>query len=82
MTEKEERNVKHQIEITWAKRRNGDRIVGIGSYFASYKGEVIGEWRVPECDAARWLLEHGHAKEGDTLVTTRNGRPAMSGNVG
>jgi len=59
--------VNHQIEITWAKRRAGDRIIAIGSYFASYKGEVIGEWRVPECDAARWLLEHGHAKEGDTL---------------
>jgi hypothetical protein len=79
----ERTNVEHQIEITSAKRLNGNcGIIGIGRYFASHKGEVIGEWRVPECDAARWLLEHGHANEGGTLVTTRNGRAAMSGNAG
>src|SRR5271165_5744037 len=73
----------HGIEITFAKRANErGGIIGIGRHFASYRGEVIGEWRVPECDAARWLLERGHASEGDTLFTTRNGRLAMSGNVG
>ncbi len=67
----------HHIAITWAKRKAEGRIVGIGSYFATYKGVVIGEWRVPECSAARC-----HASHSDILVTTRNGRPAMSGNVG
>jgi len=69
--------VNHHIAITWAKRKAEGRIVGIGSYFATYKGVVIGEWRVPECSAARC-----HASHSDILVTTRNGRPAMSGNVG
>ena len=73
----------HRIEISSARRRSGSGgWTGHGSSYAEYQGERIGEFRVPECDAARWLLANGKAVETDTLVTTRNGRPAMTGAVG
>jgi hypothetical protein len=49
---------------------------------ATYRGERIGEFRGPECDAARWLLVNGLASRDDTLVSCRNGRPALTGSVG
>jgi hypothetical protein len=63
--------MEHRIEITPAKHK----------YAAAYQGEKIGEFRVPECDSARWLVAQGHAQPGDTMVTTRNGVPAMRGSV-
>lgn len=63
--------IEHRIEIALAGRR----------YVATYQGETIGEWRSPETEAARWLKAHG-AADNDTLVTTRNGRPAMRGLIG
>jgi hypothetical protein len=62
----------HRIEIAPVKHK----------YAATYRGERIGEFRVPECDAARWLLANGHAARDDTLTICRNGRPALSGSVG
>ena len=56
----------HLIEIAAVKHKHA----------ATYRGEHIGEWRVPECDAARWLLANGHATRDDTLTVCRNGRPA------
>ena len=53
----------------------------IGSYFASYNGERIAEYREPLCAGARWLLAHGHATPNDTIVMCRDGKPAMSGNI-
>jgi hypothetical protein len=73
--------MEHRIEITWARRWNGAAWVGHGLYFADYQGQRIGEWRVPQCDGARWLLANG-ADRSDILVTTRSGRPAMRGGVG
>ena len=64
--------MQHRIEIAAVKHK----------YAASYLGERIGEWRVPECDAARWLLANGKAASDDTLVSCRNGRPALTGSVG
>ena len=47
----------HRIDLKSAKRRDDrDRIVGIGKYFVTYGGEVIGEFSCAECDVARWLL--------------------------
>jgi hypothetical protein len=65
--------MQHFVEITRVRP---------GAYAADYQGERIGEWRVPECDAARWLLANGKAARSDVLVTTRAGRPAMRGAVG
>jgi hypothetical protein len=64
--------MEHRIEIAAVKHK----------YAASYQGERIGEFRVPECDAARWLLANGHAARDDTLTICRNGSPAMIGGVG
>lgn len=50
-------------------------------YRVFFEDEEIGTWRVPECSAARWLLEHGKAERADTLRTFHNG-PAMRGSVG
>jgi hypothetical protein len=74
----------HRIDLKSAKRRDDrDRIVGIGKYFVTYGGEVIGEFSCPECDVARWLLARGLAGEGDTLVAFWNdGQPGLTGNVG
>jgi hypothetical protein len=74
--------MEHRIEIVSARRQSGNRRIGQGSYFANYKGEPIGEFRVPECDAARWLLANGHALPDDRLVMCRNGVPALYGRVG
>ena len=59
----------HRIEITPSGRK----------YRAAYQGEPIGEWRVPECDAARWLIAAGRAAPGDRLIVCRYGRPALAG---
>ena len=40
-------------------------------YSVFFEGEEIGVWRVPECSAARWLLDHGKAERADTLRTDR-----------
>ena len=74
----------HRIDLKSAKRRDDrDRIVGIGKYFVTYGGEVIGEFSCAECDVARWLLARGLAGEGDTLVAFWNdGQPGLTGNVG
>ena len=50
-------------------------------YDVFYEGNKIGVWRVPSCDAARWLLEHGAARS-DRLRTYRGDMPCMSGSVG
>jgi hypothetical protein len=63
----------HRIDIT--KTSNS-------RYAVSYDGETIGEWRVPECSAARWLLEQGLAAEGDKLTSYRDGLPCLMGSVG
>jgi hypothetical protein len=67
--------MEHRIEIVSARRQSGNRWIGQGTYFADYQGQRIGEFRVPERDAARWLLANGHALPDDRLVTCRNGRP-------
>jgi hypothetical protein len=62
----------HRIEIAAVKHK----------YAVTYRGERIGEFRVPECDAARWLLANGKAARADTLTVCRNGQEAMTGGVG
>jgi len=64
--------MEHRIEIAAVKHK----------YAATYRDERIGEFRVPECDAARWLLANGHATRDDTLTVCRNGGPAMRGSIG
>jgi hypothetical protein len=64
--------MEHRIEIAAVKLK----------YAVTYRGEKIGEWRVPECDSARWLLANGKAARDDTLISCRNGRPAMTGSAG
>jgi hypothetical protein len=51
-------------------------------YRVWFEGEDIGSWRVPECDAARWLLEHSKAQRDDTLRTFRGQTPSLIGKVG
>jgi hypothetical protein len=75
-------SMEHRIEIAWARRWNCSSWVGHGSYNADYQGERIGEWRVVECDAARWLKANAGGVDSDTLVTMRNGVPAMRGSIG
>ena len=67
-----ETKIDHLIEVAAAKHK----------YAATYRGEHIGEWRVPECDAARWLLANGRAARDDMLVSCRHGRAALIGSVG
>ena len=55
---------------------------GIDSYFASFKGQRIGEFSQPEHAAARWLLSNGLATASDTIVTYRGQTPCLHGNVG
>ena len=87
-----------RIEITPARRWNGSSWVGHGTYYASYEGQRdpqgkpsrIGEWRVPECDAARWLRDNRGAHDSDILIThrpaedgsTRGGLPCLRGSIG
>jgi hypothetical protein len=40
-------------------------------YRVYFGGEEIGSWRLPEHEAARWLLEHGKAERSDLLRTRR-----------
>ncbi len=83
--------MEHHIEIQWARRRkpNGEW-TGHNHYVTTYEGVEIGRWRVPECDAARWLRDNAGAADTDTLIThrpaedgsTRNGAPCMRGSIG
>ena len=57
-------------------------MVGQNRAFAFYRGEKIGEFRVPICDAARHLLDKGLADAADTIATYRDGTPCLTGNVG
>jgi hypothetical protein len=77
--------IEHRIEIETARRVNpkaASDFIGQDSWFTSYAGQRIGEFREPICAAARWLLASGKAAEADTIVLCRNGRPSLSGNVG
>ena len=65
--------MEHRIDITRVTH---------GAYGVDYQGERIGQWRVPSCDAARWLIAHGKAERLDTLIMARDGVPAMRGGVG
>jgi hypothetical protein len=88
--EHHERQRVWRIEITPARRWNGSSWVGHGTYYASYEGQRdpqgkpsrIGEWRVPECDAARWLRDNRGALDSDILITTRGGLPCLRGSIG
>jgi hypothetical protein len=55
-------------------------------YRVFFEGEEIGSWRVPEHEAARWLLAQGKAQRSDTLRTRLRvdgvETPSMRGNVG
>jgi hypothetical protein len=62
----------HRIEVTLAGR----------CYAVTYRGEALGVFREPLCDASRILTRRGRAVEADRLILCRNGVPAMSGSVG
>jgi hypothetical protein len=55
-------------------------------YRVFFEGEEIGSWRIPEHEAARWLLAQGKAQRSDTLRTRRRVNdaetPSMKGSVG
>jgi hypothetical protein len=55
-------------------------------YRVVFEGEEIGVWRIPEHEAARWLLAQGKAERADPLRTRRliDGKetPSMTGSVG
>jgi hypothetical protein len=73
----------YRIEIEHARRFDGHKRIGHGTYYTRFDGELIGTWRVPSCDAARWLLTNGHATRDDRLETCRSdGKVALSGSVG
>jgi hypothetical protein len=63
----------HRIDITPARQ---------GRYFASYLGERIAKFRVPESESARWLIASGYAAPDDKLVMCWNGRRALTDSVG
>jgi hypothetical protein len=73
--------VEHRIDLRDARRRVGPSVVGHGKVFVSYRGEVIGEFRCPLCQASRWLLDFG-ASHDDTITAYRDGVACMTGNVG
>jgi hypothetical protein len=74
----------HVILIKSAKRLNEKRNwIGHGQYFVYYENELIGEFKYPMMDAARWMLEHGIAKYDDTMGMQRTqGLDDMTGTVG
>ncbi|HZZ25419.1 MAG TPA: hypothetical protein VFE60_24000 [Roseiarcus sp.] len=45
----------HRIEIKHALRRVNGARRGHGMYYVRFNGDLIGTWRVPISDAARWL---------------------------
>jgi hypothetical protein len=51
-------------------------------YCVTYDDREIGTWRVPECSAARRLLELGHAERGDRLHVYRADKLCMTGGIG
>jgi hypothetical protein len=75
--------MEHRIDLTPARRQDDHgRWRGHGAAFASYLGKVIGEFKHPLCQSARWLLDNGRAEPSDRISTFRDGVPALSGNVG
>jgi hypothetical protein len=74
----------HRIDITPARRLSsiGTNWIGHNRYFVDYRGERIGEFRTPTCEASRYLLEKGLAAEADAIQMFRDGALSMSGNVG
>src|SRR5271165_7337156 len=70
--------MEHRIKIVSAHRLrpgNADVWIGQGCYFASYRGERIGEFRSPETESARWLIDNAHAAPDDAAVVCRDGWP-------
>jgi hypothetical protein len=65
--------MQHRIDITRVTH---------SAHGVTYQGEHIGQWRVPSCEAARWLLAHGKAQRSDLLIMTLDGAPAMRGGIG
>ena len=51
-------------------------------YRALYNQQEIGVSRVPECDAARWLLDQKLANRDDVLVVYRGSTPCLRGSLG
>jgi hypothetical protein len=74
--------MEHRIEITHAKLQRAGEWVGHGTYSTLYNGEIIGTWRTPECDGARYLLSAGLARPDDRLTVCRGGSPCLAGSVG
>jgi hypothetical protein len=83
------------ITATSARRRDpvSGNVTGHGRYLVSHQGEIIGTFRTPVCEAARYLLDHGLATREDRLVMCRaenlpstgeqsEGVPVLSGSVG
>ena len=64
--------MQHRIDITRVTR---------SAHAVTYEGERIGQWRVPSCEVARWLIAH-KAQRSDTLIMTHDGAPAMRGGIG
>jgi hypothetical protein len=65
--------LQHRINITRVTH---------SAHAVDYEGERIGQWRVPSCEAARWLLAHGKAERADTLLMAHDGAPALRGGIG
>jgi hypothetical protein len=73
----------HRIDLTPASRRNRNGIsVGRDASFVTYRGEVIGEFRCPLCEASRYLLDRGLAEPDDSIGAYRDGKLSMGGRVG
>ena len=73
------------IIATSARRRDPStgNVTGHGRYLVSFRGKLIGTFRTPACEAARYLLDHGLATREDRLVMCREGGvPALSSSVG
>jgi hypothetical protein len=65
--------MQHRINITRVTH---------SAHAVDYEGKRIGQWRVPSCEAARWLLAHGKAERADTLIMEHDGVPALRGGIG
>lgn len=73
----------HRIEIEVVRPTAG-RPTGNSEtrYRVIHESVELGVWRVPECSAARWLIEHNHAERGDRLEIYRRETLCMSGAIG
>jgi hypothetical protein len=83
--------MEHRIDLTPARRLDSRSLepgserniwIGHNRYFVEYRGERIGEFRTPLCEASRHLLANGLAVESDTILSFRDGVHSMTGNVG